>query len=167
MLLFSWPESRENCHLGSLTLVLKQFTVLDSLSHLSVLQNLSKILIDSKSEEYSDRWIFVLGIVFWSLVKIKCLYSIQSIFSMYVVAVWLLLYHLPHFFYPLLFWTSNLNKRKWNKCYILDYNSVVMSWPLKSDGTKSLQMTFPVRDEHQLYSLDMDFKPQRCSNLWV
>lgn len=56
-------------------MVLKQFRALDNLLHLSVLQNLGKILIDSKSEEYPYSWIFALGIVYGSLVKIKCLYS--------------------------------------------------------------------------------------------
>lgn len=43
--------------------------------------------IEGKYEAYSGRWIFVVGITHESLVKIKCLYSIQYLFYKYVVAV--------------------------------------------------------------------------------
>jgi len=77
-----------------MTLALKQFTASDNLSHLSVLQNVDKILIYSNSKEYSYRLIFVLGIVYGSLMKIKCLYSRQSVFSKYAVTVCLFMYFL-------------------------------------------------------------------------
>lgn len=35
-----------------------------------------------------------------------------------------------------------------------------MSWSFNSDGTKSLEVVFPVRGEKQLCSLDTEFKRQ-------
>lgn len=81
MLLFSWPESQKNYHfcietVPSFRQCIKTFSFTEPGRN-----------IEGQYEEYSGRWIFVVGIMHESLVKIKCLYSIQSIFSKCVVAV--------------------------------------------------------------------------------